>query len=367
MSLPLAWKMVCQMVDHALFQRLRTAALAALVAAIVAVPLVLIAAESGPDSGDAMIGGLPGQGALSPPVAPELLGASGVLPQDDAVSPLVATSSAGAAVVTAGPRSIPPVVRDAYVRAERALAEQQPQCGISWQLLAGLGRVVSDHARGGGLDERGTMLSPVLGPRLNGTRGVARVEDTDGGRLDRDRTWDRAVGPMQFLPSVWQRVGGGGDPHNVSDAALAAGRFLCEQGADLRTPGGQVSALFRYQRSEAFVRAAMLWARAYGAPSVAVLAGPAPTAQSAAAGSRPAPLRQDLAVVGPRRGVPDSSSMSRAGQPAPSTAAPPTSITAPPSTTRLSAPPPPSPPLPPVGPVPDDPPDDDPTVNSSAG
>ncbi|MDQ3150876.1 MAG: hypothetical protein M3R63_03850 [Actinomycetota bacterium] len=60
---------------------MRTAGLAALVAAIVAVPLVLIAAESGSNSGDAVIGGLPRQGLLSAPVAPELLGASGVLPR----------------------------------------------------------------------------------------------------------------------------------------------------------------------------------------------------------------------------------------------------------------------------------------------
>ncbi|MDQ3150875.1 MAG: hypothetical protein M3R63_03845 [Actinomycetota bacterium] len=249
------------------------------------------------------------------------------------MSPLVATSNAGAAVVTAGPRSVPPVVLDAYIRAERTLAEQQRQCGLSWQLLAGLGRVVSDHARGGGLDERGTTIAPVLGPRLNGTRGVARVEDTDGGRLDGDRIWDRAVGPLQLWPSVWGRAGGGGNPGNVGDATLAAGRFLCEKGADLRTPSAQVAALFRYQRSEAFVRTAMQWARAYGAPSATVLAGPVPAAESAATGFDSTGLRRDLTAVAPLRGA--------LGTPPtpPPTAPPPT---APPPT----APPPSSSPIP---------------------
>ena len=54
------------------------------------------------------------------------------------------------------------------------------------------------------VDRKGRTLNPILGPVLNGVGDVAAIPDTDGGRWDGDTTWDRAVGPMQFIPSSWR-------------------------------------------------------------------------------------------------------------------------------------------------------------------
>jgi len=35
----------------------------------------------------------------------------------------------------------------------------------------------------------------------------AGITATDGGLMDRDTAYDRAVGPMQFLPGTWRAVG----------------------------------------------------------------------------------------------------------------------------------------------------------------
>lgn len=63
--------------------------------------------------------------------------------------------------------------------------------------------------------------------------GFAVIEDTDGGELDGNDRWDRAVGPMQFIPGTWAIWGSDGngdgvsDPHNYYDAAYSAARYLC--------------------------------------------------------------------------------------------------------------------------------------------
>ncbi len=126
---------------------------------------------------------------------------------------------------------VPGVVLAAYRNAEHLMAVQAPSCRVPWTLLAGIGRVESGHAAGGRVDAAGTTRGPILGPRLDGSPGMALIRDTDGGALDGDPTYDRAVGPMQFIPSTWRvyALDGNGDgiasPHNVYDAALTAGRF----------------------------------------------------------------------------------------------------------------------------------------------
>ncbi|TNC20912.1 lysozyme family protein [Amycolatopsis alkalitolerans] len=91
-------------------------------------------------------------------------------------------------------------------------------------MLAAIGQVESQHADNGNLDPSGTTLTPILGPRLDGTNGFAAIRDTDGGALDGDKTWDRAVGPMQFIPSAWRRYGvtiDGAGPPNPNNEVIS--------------------------------------------------------------------------------------------------------------------------------------------------
>ncbi|MFN0028915.1 MAG: lytic murein transglycosylase [Acidimicrobiales bacterium] len=155
---------------------------------------------------------------------------------------------------------LPLVVLDALVRAARQQAVDHPACHLSWSLLAGVSRVESGHGDvGGGVDALGGTRN-ILGPRLAPETGedVAVVPDSDGGALDGDPLYDRAVGPMQFIPSSWQLYGRDGngdgvaDPHNYYDAALAAGEHLCRAGQDTATAEGRRAALLGYNQSEAY-------------------------------------------------------------------------------------------------------------------
>jgi membrane-bound lytic murein transglycosylase B len=161
-----------------------------------------------------------------------------------------------------GPLGIPGVMLDAYQRAEREMAVIQPGCNLSWTTLAGIGQIESDHASGGRVDAAGNTLGPILGPQLNGTLDVAAIADTDGGTLDTDPGWDRAVGPMQFIPASW-RAYGAGSPNNIYDATLAAGRYLCAGGTDLSDPAQQAAAIYRYNHSAAYVNNVLQWAQGY--------------------------------------------------------------------------------------------------------
>lgn len=159
---------------------------------------------------------------------------------------------------------IPAIVLRAYTQAANTLAGQQPGCHLPWWLLAGIGKVESDHADNGLVDSQGNTLVPILGPALNGTAGDAAITAPGGG-------WERAVGPMQFLPSTWQVWGGGGNPNNVFDAALAAGRYLCAGGANLSDPAQQADAVFSYNPSDSYVQQVLMWAYAYAS---GVIPGP---------------------------------------------------------------------------------------------
>jgi len=57
----------------------------------------------------------------------------------------------------------------AYRNAERVMARAMPGCGVSWNLLAGIGRIESMHAFGGATDARGNTINPIYGPALDGT------------------------------------------------------------------------------------------------------------------------------------------------------------------------------------------------------
>jgi membrane-bound lytic murein transglycosylase B len=161
-----------------------------------------------------------------------------------------------------GSLGIPVVMLEAYQRAERALAQSHPNCHLSWTTLAGIGKIESGHASGGRVDAAGNTLGQILGPELDGSLDTAVISDTDRGTLDTDPEWDRAVGPMQFIPSSW-RVYGVGSPNNIYDSALAAGRYLCAGGADLSDPVQQSAAVYRYNHSAIYVSSVLRWALGY--------------------------------------------------------------------------------------------------------
>ncbi|WP_436501732.1 lytic transglycosylase domain-containing protein [Actinokineospora sp. HUAS TT18] len=174
----------------------------------------------------------------------------------------------GPGTVPSGPLGIPGTMLDAYMRAAQTLNTTTPGCHLEWSLLASIGRIESNHARGGRVDAHGTTATPILGPVLNGG-GFAAISDTDGGRYDGDNRWDRAVGPMQFIPSTWKGYAsdGNGDgetnPNNIYDATVGAGKYLCSGGMDMANPANRRAAVWRYNHSDSYVATVLSWADAY--------------------------------------------------------------------------------------------------------
>ena len=146
---------------------------------------------------------------------------------------------------------------EAYGYAAAVMTESRPECGIGWTTLAGIAAVESRHGtyRGARVGDDGQVSPPIRGIPLDGSPGVAEIPDTDGGAMDGDRTHDRAMGPLQFIPETWKRWGvdanGDGivDPDNIDDAALTAARYLCARGGDLTTEDGWRTALMAYNLS----------------------------------------------------------------------------------------------------------------------
>ncbi|WP_052751446.1 lytic transglycosylase domain-containing protein, partial [Mycolicibacter arupensis] len=196
-----------------------------------------------------------------------------------------APSAPPAAVVYApGTLGIPSTALAAYRNAEQQMSVAAPECGISWNLLAGIGRIESGHANGGATDARGNVLQPIYGPALDGTLpGNEVIVASDApGRV----VYARALGPMQFLPGTWSRYAADGDgdgradPQNVYDATLAAARYLCSGGMNLREQSQVLTAILRYNNSMAYAENVMGWAAAYATGVAPVdlppIVGPAP-------------------------------------------------------------------------------------------
>jgi hypothetical protein len=116
-------------------------------------------------------------------------------------------------------------------------AARQDCPGLSWTILAAVGKVESDHGRA----------------RLPGVRSG----------------WNRAgaAGPMQFgigvgrAGNAWARYGTGrrGDVYKPEQAIPAAARYLCDAGA----PRGLDGALYAYNPSSAYVARVKRWAARY--------------------------------------------------------------------------------------------------------
>jgi membrane-bound lytic murein transglycosylase B len=181
-------------------------------------------------------------------------------------------------VVTAAapvpPSDVPRLFLDAYRKGAASVQRRQPRCKVPWTVLASIGRVESNHGRYGGarLALNGDVFPRILGIPLDGTRSRL-IKDSDKGELDGDTTFDRAVGPMQFLPSTWKRVGMDGnadgklDANNAYDAAAGAAAYLCravpEGGLDREEALRR--AVYSYNHSKAYVDTVVGWMRTFEA------------------------------------------------------------------------------------------------------
>ncbi|MET0903943.1 MAG: hypothetical protein ABWZ52_11935 [Acidimicrobiales bacterium] len=165
----------------------------------------------------------------------------------------------------------PLVALDAYYRAAGTVTAARPACGVQWWGIAGISRVEGRHGTYGDttLRSNGDTSQRIIGIQLNGTNATAVVADTDGGALDGDASYDRAVGPMQFIPQTWQRFQADGNqdgttsPFNLYDATLAAATYLCTASSGLDGDPGLRTAYYSYNHSVPYVDAVLGYARLY--------------------------------------------------------------------------------------------------------
>jgi hypothetical protein len=169
---------------------------------------------------------------------------------------------------------IPTAALKAYSRAQQVLAQVDPGCHLPWTLVAAIGRVESNHGRFGGnaLNSQGVAVPGIYGPRLDGVN-TAKIADTDAGAFDGDGAFDRAVGPMQFIPGTWRAMGVDGDgdgvrnPQDIDDAAMSTAVYLCSGKTDLSNASDLNAAVLRYNHSQQYVDLVVSIAKAYAGGS----------------------------------------------------------------------------------------------------
>jgi cell wall-associated NlpC family hydrolase len=164
---------------------------------------------------------------------------------------LLVTADPAASPASPGPARSPSVfalsdIPPAYLALYVAAAQTCP--GLSWAVLAGIGKVESDH---------GQSTAPGVHSGAN---------------------YAGAEGPMQFEPGTFAQYATDGDhdgqlsPYDPGDAIYTAAAMLCANGAASGTQAGIRQAVFAYNHSWAYVNEVLSWAARYTvpAPSAAV-------------------------------------------------------------------------------------------------
>ena len=179
------------------------------------------------------------------------------------------------ATSTATATGIPERALLAYAGAAIVKAKSAPGCGLSWNTIAAIGAMESDHGRHDGsvVGEDGTVAPAIYGIQLDGVN-TAEIPDSDDGAIDGDPTIDRAVGPMQLIPQTWRNwhtdgnADGVEDPQNLDDAVMATANYLCRASTHLETESGWRGAVLAYNQSEDYAtgvaRTAIAYAEAIG-------------------------------------------------------------------------------------------------------
>ena len=188
-----------------------------------------------------------------------------------AEAPIAAIAPAGPALsdlvdaewlsTTAERTGIPPRALAAYAGIALAKAEAMPSCGLAWNTLAAIGFAESRHGSHGGssLGADGTVTPGIFGVALAGG-DTAHIPDSDGGAIDGDAEFDRAVGPMQLIPQTWRNwhidanFDGVEDPQNIDDATMATANYLCRASGDMTTETGWRAGIAAYNGAESYIR-----------------------------------------------------------------------------------------------------------------
>ena len=330
-------------------------------AAVAVVAMAVLSASAPPASGDLAPWG------QRPPASPGQLVETGpaLIAFDDlapaeAVARFGARTAISAASGTAKPKlprpprtgaagSAPPAGSPQAVLAaayRRAVSRAARGCHLQVAHLAAIGQVESGSIGGRSVTADHRVTPAIYGPLLDGGP-FAVVHDSDGGAIDGASDYDRAVGPLQFLPGSWSWAGRDGDgdgrrdPQNVFDAALAAADYLCRGGRDLARARDLRSAVLSYNQSGAYHSAVLEWVSYFQRHGLAALVTVAFRVGSGGRASA-------LTVATPDPSPPTSAPGATAAKPASTGSSPSTGSAGPATPTSTSTVPPAATPTPPA-------------------